>query len=131
MMSGVDTGLEGQMERLGGMKIGYTWTPEDDLWLATHKELVNGLREVLGQDLNVKHAWLFGSVALGTDREGSDVDVVVDVSDDSGMALRALRQALEARVGRRVNLVVLSDLEAERRVRPNFLEDWGGRRRIR
>ena len=131
MMHGMGMGLEEQMERLGGMNTGHTWDASDDLWLAGHKELVKGLREVLKADRSVHHAWLFGSVALGTERAGSDVDVVVDIGEEVGlMGRRKLREALEARTGRKIDLYALSDLEAEARVRPDFPEDWGGRRRI-
>ena len=104
------------------------WGPEDAEWMKVHRELVHSLRAVLKAERGVHHAWLFGSVALGTEHAGSDVDVVVDMDDESLMGRRALRKALEAATGRKIDLFLYSDLEAERKVRPDFREDWVWRR---
>lgn len=63
----------------------------------------------------IEAAWIFGSVARGTEVAGSDIDLFV--MGDAGFAdlVRALRPLHEA-LGREVNPVVYSPAEFERRV---------------
>jgi predicted nucleotidyltransferase len=82
-------------------------------WLTSHWELLSQLRGALRTEPSVKGAWIFGSVAKGTDQAGSDLDLVVDFKTENQMAVRALRQRLEAKVGRKIDLFLLNDLEAE------------------
>lgn len=60
----------------------------------------------------VAAAYLFGSVARGTARAGSDVDVAVLLRDDPGHTLASLQLDLEGEleraVGRPVDLIVLN-----------------------
>jgi predicted nucleotidyltransferase len=121
----------GRASRALGTERVQAWDLQDEEWLALHRELVDLLRSVLIEEKGVHRAWLFGSVALGTERSGSDVDLVVDMDDESLRARRQLRGKLEAKAGRKVDLFLFADLEAERKVRVNLREDWGGRRRIR
>jgi predicted nucleotidyltransferase len=44
---------------------------------------------------------------------GSDIDLVVDVQSDDQMDLRELRRRMAAKLGRSIDLFLLSDLEAE------------------
>ena len=67
----------------------------------------------MGCEHEIASAWLFGSVARGTSRPGSDLDVAVllDPAPERGTwaSLRLdLRAELEARLGREVDLVVLN-----------------------
>lgn len=49
---------------------------------------------------------LFGSVVRGEDTAASDIDILVDLSDDRGFDdYRALAEELEVLTGRRVDLV--------------------------
>ena len=70
-------------------------------------------RAFVGCEQGIAAAWLFGSVARGTSRPGSDLDVAVllDPAPERGTcaSLRLdLRAALEARLGREIDLVVLN-----------------------
>ena len=82
-------------------------------WLIGHWELLSALRGALRTERGVKGAWIFGSVAKGTDRADSDLDLVVDFEADDQMVVRALRQRLEAKIGRKIDLFLLGDLETE------------------
>jgi predicted nucleotidyltransferase len=75
------------------------------------------LRSVLRTEHNVRFALLFGSFATGTDTSSSDVDVLVALQDPSLQRLISLKAKLTDAVGRRVDLVVLDDVERE----PSFL----------
>jgi len=71
------------------------------------------LRSAL-QDLpGVEAAAIFGSHAAGTDRPGSDVDVLI-VGDPDRIALSDRLAPLEQRTGREVNTVVLARAELDR-----------------
>lgn len=74
--------------------------PENDL---------TDIREVFEGRGDVDLAYLYGSVATGTEREGSDVDVGVLFDEVPGaMELASLARELEAVVGREVDLRTLN-----------------------
>ncbi|HXA55757.1 MAG TPA: nucleotidyltransferase domain-containing protein [Solirubrobacteraceae bacterium] len=79
--------------------------------------LIATLQAALRTEPNVRFALLFGSGAVGTDTPGSDVDVLVDLSDTGLERLVDLAAKLTRLVGRRVDVVELDDAEAE----PSFL----------
>ena len=67
------------------------------------------LGSVLAERRDLRLAYLFGSVASGTQRRGSDVDVAILFDRLPAPAmLDTLSEQLEAMVGRRVDLVVLN-----------------------
>nr|MDO8098776.1 nucleotidyltransferase family protein [Candidatus Njordarchaeota archaeon] len=60
----------------------------------------------------VKKAALFGSTVRGMSREGSDVDILVEIeSDISLLDFIELKQALEDQLGRKVDLVEYSTIK--------------------
>jgi len=60
----------------------------------------------------VKKAALFGSTVKETSREGSDVDILVEIEADiSLLDFIELKQALEDRLGRKVDLVEYSAIK--------------------
>jgi uncharacterized protein len=62
------------------------------------------------------HVRVFGSVARGTERAGSDVDLLLDVPEDMGLfALGRLRRDLETLLRARVDLVPAAGLKSETR----------------
>jgi uncharacterized protein len=64
----------------------------------------------------VREIWIFGSVARGEARDGSDVDILVDLSAPVSLFdLVRLRRRLEGLLGRRVDLVTREGLEPELR----------------
>lgn len=65
----------------------------------------------------VAHAAVFGSVARREDREGSDVDILVELEPDVGiLAFTELRLDLSELLGRRVDLVTAGGLRPFARV---------------
>ena len=61
---------------------------------------------------------VFGSVLSGTDRDGSDLDVLVDALPDTTLFdLGGLQLELEALLGVRVDLLTLGDLPPKLRER--------------
>lgn len=70
---------------------------------------VETLREVLHGFSEVRLAYLFGSVAAGTERASSDVDVAVLLTPEASTTiLDRLTHALERATGRTVDLVDLA-----------------------
>lgn len=69
------------------------------------------LEPVFAADVRVRFAYLFGSVADGTDRPGSDVDLAVSVQPRGTLLDDArLHDAIVAALGREdIDLVILED----------------------
>jgi predicted nucleotidyltransferase len=70
-------------------------------------ELLGRLRKELGTLPKVRLAVVFGSVARGEDREGSDLDLLVAFRRDGSRARAEVRERLEGAAARRVQLVGL------------------------
>lgn len=51
------------------------------------EKVIERLNTVLKEDARIRHVWLYGSRALGTFRDGSDIDLCVDAP---AMQLREL-----------------------------------------
>lgn len=79
--------------------------------------LLATLRGSLRTEQNVRFALLFGSATTGADTPASDVDLLVDLRDSSLERIVDLSTKLTADIGRRVDLVRLTDAEHE----PAFL----------
>ena len=80
----------------------------------TFDELATALREYLASQSDVVAGYIFGSVAQGRARPGSDVDVAVLLSDDLDGEARFMRRLrlgaeVEGAIGYRTDLVVLND----------------------
>ncbi|MGH2880724.1 MAG: nucleotidyltransferase domain-containing protein [Solirubrobacteraceae bacterium] len=75
--------------------------------------LLSTLRATLRTEPNVRLASLFGSIAADRDTAESDVDVLVDLSDDSLDRVIDLTLKLEEALGKTVDLVRLAEAESE------------------
>jgi hypothetical protein len=65
-------------------------------------------------DLGASNIRVFGSVARGEDRPGSDIDLLVDVDDSIGLfTLGAMRSAAEAILGTSVDIVPANSLKPD------------------
>ncbi|HEX3391024.1 MAG TPA: nucleotidyltransferase domain-containing protein [Solirubrobacteraceae bacterium] len=73
-------------------------------YLLTHWDLMRALTRALRTEPNVRLAILYGSMARGDERSGSDVDLLVDLVDESSRAARGLVRRLERAVDRDVDL---------------------------
>jgi len=82
-------------------------------YLEEHWPILSRLREVLRTEPNVRLAVLFGSTARGQDGPDSDVDIVVELRDPDHFRLIELEDRLGNRIGRRVDLIRMSDAADE------------------
>lgn len=82
-------------------------------YLRTHWPLLSGLRAALRTEPNVRAAVLFGSVARGTETEDSDLDLLVELGDDSIARVSQLEARLAQRFAREVQVLRLSEAEAK------------------
>jgi len=72
------------------------------------------LRDGLDAETRIRSAWLYGSVARGTDEPRSDLDIALVLADDSVDASRQVRDALQVlgdRLGVHISAVVLTPSE--------------------
>ncbi|HEX6601282.1 MAG TPA: nucleotidyltransferase domain-containing protein [Solirubrobacterales bacterium] len=74
--------------------------------------LLAQLRLALRTEPNVRFAVLFGSAARGEDREGSDVDLLVEMIDPSLVRIADLELKLEGLLGKRVDVVAMEDAQS-------------------
>ena len=84
--------------------------------MITSHEIMNVLhseKERLGS-LGVQSIGLFGSYLRGEAGEDSDIDILIDLSDDSSMTLFSLielEQSLSSKFDKKVDLVIRRDLK--------------------
>lgn len=81
---------------------------------------------------DVRVAFIFGSTARGTDRAGSDVDLMVVSDRLTYPGLFAALQGTEAKLGRSVHPTLMSSAEWERKRRQggSFVSRVVARRRV-
>lgn len=75
--------------------------------------LLSALRGALRTESNVRFALLFGSIAADTDTTDSDVDVLVELRDNSFDRIVDLYGKLEERISRRVDVIELREAERD------------------
>lgn len=78
------------------------------------QRLQEQLRDGLAAEKRIRSAWLYGSVARGTDESRSDMDVALVLADDSVDASRHVRDAMQVlgdRLGVHISPVVLTPAE--------------------
>jgi predicted nucleotidyltransferase len=73
--------------------------------------LLSSLRMALRTEGNVRLAVLFGSTARGEEKARSDVDLLVELRDDSMERIADLSTKLEGLVGRHVEVIPLTSAE--------------------
>ncbi len=80
---------------------------DEERYLREHWPLLAQLRSLLRTEPNVRFAALFGSAARGDARADSDIDLLVDLADDSWERRQRLNTSVEQALDRPVDLVVL------------------------
>lgn len=73
------------------------------------KEIESTIRDYFEKEDNVRKAWLFGSFARGEDDYKSDIDVMIEVEEDSNFSLFDLADIqyyLEKLTPKKVNIVM-------------------------
>ncbi len=96
-------------ERLSPRRFRVTF--REEAYLRSHWELLRTLRASFRTEPNVRLAVLFGSTAVGTDDERSDVDVLVALHDPSVSRLAQLTERLSRGTGRELQLIRISEAE--------------------
>jgi uncharacterized protein len=81
-------------------------------YVREHWDLLAQLREALRTEPNVRFALLFGSTARGDDTEESDVDLLVEMRDDSLVRLLDLALKLEPLLGKEVQVISFDDAQS-------------------
>lgn len=71
------------------------------------------LKPILEKNYKVKTIGLFGSFAKNEANEDSDVDILVQFSEDIGWEFVDLKKFLEENLGREVDLVTVEALKPE------------------
>jgi predicted nucleotidyltransferase len=100
--------------------------PGEAAYLRRNGPLLFGLRRALRTEPNVRLAVLFGSFARGDDGPASDIDLLVEMRDNTRARLMDIEDRLSSRLGRRVQLLRLSDATRE----PALLADAVGEGRV-
>ncbi len=83
------------------------------------KSIFDSLKGYFEKEGNVSKAWLFGSFARGEDDYKSDVDVMIEVPEDSNFSLfdiAEIQYQLEKLVSKKVDVIMKDG------VKPNILE---------
>ena len=86
---------------------------------------IDSIREILIpilKEKNINYCYLFGSYAKGNPRENSDVDLLVDTSI-TGMEFFKLVELLRETLGKKVDLLRLSDLQSNNPIVLEILKD--------
>ncbi|HEX3609283.1 MAG TPA: nucleotidyltransferase domain-containing protein [Solirubrobacterales bacterium] len=78
-------------------------------YLLDHWPVLSGLRMALRTEPNVRTAVLFGSVARGAETEHSDIDLLIELDNDSIADVAQLEARLEYGLGRQVQVVRWSE----------------------
>lgn len=77
------------------------------------KKKLKDLKPILEKNYKVKSIGLFGSFARNEANEDSDVDILVQFSEDIGWEFIDLKQFLEESLEREVDLVTVEALKSE------------------
>lgn len=87
-------------------------SPGEAEYLQGHWGLLSKLRQALRTERDVRLAVLYGSIARGDEDAGSDLDLLVALSNDEVMASARLARRLGTVVGRHVDVALLEGIEA-------------------
>jgi len=89
--------------------------------LAQIKETIADHNPTLKKKFGVKKIGIFGSYAHGTQSEGSDIDILVDLERNLGWDIIDLKIYLEDILGKEVDLVTVNALKP--RLKDTILKD--------
>jgi uncharacterized protein len=92
-------------------------------YLSGHWDLLARLTEALRTERNVRLAVLFGSVARGDETDASDLDLLVDLRDESLESHARLRERLREVAGRDVQLVTVAAASLSTLLMADVVED--------
>jgi predicted nucleotidyltransferase len=92
-------------------------------YLASHWDVMARLTEALRTERNVRLAVMFGSVARGDETDESDLDLLVDLRDESLESRGRLRRRLRDAGGRNVQLVTVAAASTSPLLMADIVED--------
>jgi predicted nucleotidyltransferase len=107
--------------RLGPRSVELPW--EEQRYAETHWDLLQLLRAGLRTERSVRLAVLFGSAATGEDTPESDVDVLAAFDQPGGLSALRVATRLRRLVGRRVDVVTLTQARDQPSLLADALED--------
>ncbi len=82
-------------------------------------ELTDNIIEQELRRFDIKFALIYGSFAKGTEKETSDMDLLIIGNADRTMILRAISK-LETKIGREVNYILWSESEFKEKIKQNI-----------
>jgi len=85
------------------------------------EEKLKDLKPILEKNYKVKNIGIFGSYARKEAKENSDIDILVEFSDDIGWEFIDLKDFLEEKLEKEVDLVTEEALKPE--LKENILKD--------
>lgn len=74
---------------------------------------LQALKPVLTDKYKVKNIGLFGSYAMGKQSESSDIDILIDLQEPLGWDFFELKEFLESKLNRPVDLVTRNALKEQ------------------
>lgn len=98
-------------------------SPAEEGYVLRSWPLLGQLRSLLRTERNVRFAMLFGSRARGDERPDSDIDLLVELDDESLVRRMDLVGRLEEAVGLRVQLVTLDAVRSAPVLLADAIED--------
>lgn len=101
----------GSIRAKGGRGHPYIVSEDEAQYLKDYWPVLSSLREALRCEPVVQEAVLFGSYATGHAHAASDLDLMVDIKNASGVQMLHLKNRLEKRLGKFVDLYLFSDLQ--------------------
>lgn len=81
--------------------------------VATIEEELKNLKPILQEKYSVIRLGYFGSFASGTQSEKSDIDILVELEKPLGWDFFSLKEYLESRLNRSVDLVTQNTLKEQ------------------
>ncbi|MEX0973480.1 MAG: nucleotidyltransferase domain-containing protein [Solirubrobacterales bacterium] len=85
--------------------------PGESQYLRGHWQLLANLRQALRTQRGIRLAVLYGSVARGDEDAGSDLDLLVDLADDTSLTPFRLATHLGGAAGREVDIAHLDRVQ--------------------
>lgn len=73
--------------------------------LKKYIEIIKQLKPILNKNYKVIKLGIFGSMVKGEQKNDSDIDIIVELSEPIGLKFIELRYFLEEKLGRKIDLV--------------------------
>ena len=101
----------------------YLIPAQEEVYLRDNWALLADLREVLRTEPNVKLALLFGSFARGSSHQNSDLDLMVEIKNESSVRYRQLLMRIQNKIKKEVQIVSRETAETSPQLMVNIIEE--------